>query len=290
MAIPTDYVFKTGTCLKSELYGKMIDALKAAGWEDISSNPATDFVVLHSKGNTGDKNLILNLRPGNTSNANPVDTTDYCQMSYRLQNSYTPGASGAAGTFGRPSLAWTALYIVPAAAAATILGASTTLNYYVYADASKVILMVQYPSATGYLPMLIYLGEPDTLYTPESDGRGILAAMSANNPTGNNTVQICDNPDQMASAAAPYVLTVYALLAPGDPNADSKSFLSSVYYGSAAEGYRGKLDGVKLVYFSGSNFVTGDTITVGREVYTVFIVAATGYTSFPSRGLAIRTA
>ena len=286
MAIPTNYLFTKGTCLKSELFSKIIDAFKSAGWEDISSKADTDFIVLTSKGNIGDKNLILNIRATDTGNNNSVEKTDYCQISYRLQPSYTPGATGVAGTFGRATLAWTALYIVPTTAT---LGASTSIDYYIYADASKLILMLKYPTATGFLPLLIYLGEPDTLYTPEPDSRGFIAAMSANNPTGNYTIQICDNPDKMASRTAPYAITTYTLLPPADPNADDKSFLSSIYYGSTTEGLRGKLDGIKLVYFSGSNFVTGDTITVGSEIYTVFVLASTGYTSFQSRGIAIRT-
>lgn len=286
MPIPTNYIFTKGTCLKKELFGKIIDAFKSAGWKDISSKATTDFIVLNSKGNTGDKNLILNIRATATGNNNSVETTDYCQISYRLQTSYLPGATDTAGTFGRTALAWTALYIVPTT---TTLGADTSIDYYIYSDANKVILMLKYPSATGFLPLLIYLGEPDTLYTPEPNSRGFIAAMSANNPAGSNTIQICDAPDKISSRTAPYSLSTYTLIPPADPNADDKSFLSSIYYGSTTEGLRGKLDGIKLVYFSGSNFVTGDTITVNDEIYTVFVVASTGYTSFPSRGIAIRT-
>jgi len=129
MAIPTDYIFQTGTVQKSGVYQFIIDKLKTAGWSDISSNPSTDYVVLKSTGNTGDKILLIQLRPGNaSSNANSTVTTQYCQMSYRLIDSYTPGAAGVAGTFGRSSLVWTDLYTCPVPAT-TQVPMDAVLNY-----------------------------------------------------------------------------------------------------------------------------------------------------------------
>lgn len=285
-----NYVFQKGTCLKKEIFQKILDGFFAAGWKDISSKAASDYYVLNSKGETDDKNLIINLREVNSSGANSVLTTDFCQFSYRLQTGYTPGDTGAAGIFKRPNMGWRDLYIVPVANN-TQVGGDMTITYYQYADKNKQIMMITYPNATGYLPVLIYIGisEKDSLYTPESDSRGIVCGSNINVPT-NLCVQVSDTPDKSPIGTDQYSLSTYSLLVPLDPNADNKSFLSSVYYGSAAEGYRGKMDGIKLVYFSGSNFVTGDTIIVDTATYTVFIVASINSTSFNSRGIALRTA
>lgn len=285
MAIPTDYIFQSGTCLKNQIYQLIIDKLIAAGWEDISSNPATDFVVLKSTGNTEDKDLILNIRPTNASNANSIATTDYCAMSYRLQDTYTPGESGVAGTFGRASLAWTNLYIAPVASLTTALGGDTSIDYHVYADASKLILTLEYPNPTGFGPVVIYMGLPDTLLASDSANRGALVAMSTQGVAATQ-LQICNTSDGVASVTAPYNLTTYTLLPPGDPNAANKRMVSSIYYGTAAEGYRGKLDGLKCIYYTAVN--TGDTVTIGAEVYRVLVSHSQGNTSFPSRALLVR--
>nr|WP_092074932.1 hypothetical protein [Dendrosporobacter quercicolus]NSL49557.1 hypothetical protein [Dendrosporobacter quercicolus DSM 1736]SDN22638.1 hypothetical protein SAMN04488502_11512 [Dendrosporobacter quercicolus] len=287
MAIPTGYIFQSGTCLKSEIYQLIIDRLVAAGWTDVSGNPATDFVVLKSTGNTEDKELILNIRPTNASNANSVVTTDYCAMSYRLQDTYTPGEAGVAGTFGRSSLAWTALYVAPVASLTTALGADTEVNYHVYADASKIILVLEYPAPTGLGPQVIYMGLPDSLLVSDSANRGMLVGASAYG-IATSSVQICNTSDGVASVTAPYNLTTYSLLPPGDPNARNKRMISSVYYGSAAESYRGKLDGIKCMLYTSVN--TGDTVTIGAETYRVLVTHSISYTSFPSRALLIRTA
>jgi len=170
MAIPTDHIFTKGTCLKSELYQLIIDKLTAAGWKNVASLASSDYVVMQSTGNTEDKNLLLNLRDTSSTGANSIVTTDYCVMSYRLQNTYVAGDTGVAGTFGRSCLAWTNLYIAPVGAVTTTLGKDTQLIYHVYADASKLILELEYPTPTGLGPVVIYLGQPDSLFLTQHQG------------------------------------------------------------------------------------------------------------------------
>lgn len=113
MSTPTDYIFTSGTCARSALYQLIIDQLTAAGWTNVASLASSDFVVMKSTSNTGDKNLLLNIRDSSSTAVNPTTTTDYCVMSYRLQDTYVPGAAGVAGVFGRPALAWTNLFLAP---------------------------------------------------------------------------------------------------------------------------------------------------------------------------------
>lgn len=288
MAIPTDYIFQSGTCLKNQIYQLILDKLTAAGWTDISSSPTADFVVMQSPGNTEDKNLLLNIRPTNASAANSVVNTDYCVMSYRLQDTYTPGTSGTAGVFGRPSLAWTNLYLVPVSSLTGVLGQDSVITYKVYADASKIILTLEYPSVTGLGPTVIYMGEPDSVFVSDSANRGCLVACS-NNGTTAASAMICNTSDTVASVTAPYAITLYALLPAGDPNVANKRMISSIYYGSATESFRGKLDGIRCAYFN-NNYLTGDTVTIDAETYYVLVAATQGITSFPSKALLVRIA
>lgn len=285
MAIPTDYIFTPGTCLKSEIFDLIVNKLVAAGWESVASN-ASDFVVLTSTGNSEDKALVLNLRKGNAAGTagRDVDTTAYCQMSVRLQSSYVPGADGAAGTFGRPSLAWTDLFIAPVAANVT-LPMDTSIDYHVYADASKIILALEYPSTLSYEPVLIYLGLPD-VFVVDSDSRGTVLATSCNATTA-GSLQVCNTSDGVGQVSTPYALKTYASLPDGDPNMAGKRNPSVIKYGSAAESYRGVLDGLLCVYLNKIN--TGDIVTIEAKKYRALVCHTVGNTSFPSRALLIRT-
>lgn len=288
MAIPTDYIFQSGTCQKKELYDLIINKLKDAGWTDISSKPDTDFVVLTSAGNTGDKQLILNLRPlpAAATAANNVTTSDFCQMSYRLEDAYTPGAAGVAGIFGRPSLAWSDLYIAPVAASGK-LALDTVVNYKVYADLSKIILVVEYPPAVSMSPILIYMGLPDTLYMPQAGNSGTLVAVTNTAITATN-VQVCNTPDGIGNVTAPYALPTQTLLALKNPNNANKYMVSDVYYGSTTEGVRGKLDGIYCM--PNQNIQTGDNVIINAKTYYVICCHAQGNSSFSSPALLVRIA
>lgn len=286
MAIPTDYIFTSGTVRKDGIYGLIISKLVAAGWVDVSSKPATDYAVLTSTGNTGDKALVLNLRDVNITGTNSVKTTTYNTMSYRLQDTYVPGAADVAGTFGRPALVWSGLNLVPTTLTTGTLAVDTIIKYKVYVDASKIILSLEYPIATTYGPLLIYIGQPDSVYVSESAARGIVVASTINMTLAGN-LMICNSPEDMGSAAAPYVMPTTALMPLANPNAAGKYFESDIYYQSAAEGIRGKLDGVLCLL--SSNVLTGDSVIIGSKTYYVLVCHTQGYSAFPSQALLIRT-
>lgn len=286
MPVPTDYIFTSaGTCMKNQVYQLIIDQLISAGWTNISSNSSTDYAVLQSAGNTGDKNLLLNLRPTNTSGVNSVVSTDYNAMSFRLQDTYTPGTSGASGTFGRPSLAWSNFYIAPTT---TLIAGNTPINYKCYVDASKIILGIEYPSSTGYGPLVFYLGRPDTVYVAESASRGVLVCASAG-ATGSGSAQICNTSDDSAAVTASYSINTAAFLPfSKNPNGAGKYYTSKICYGSATESLRGELDGLLCAYNSGLS--TGDTIIINSCTYYVLVCASMSNTSFPSPALLLRIA
>ena len=283
-----EYIFSKGTCKKKEIYSLIIDKLKEKGWKDISSKPETDYVVLHSKGVTGDRDLILNLRDRDynyPSEANSVVTTDYSTMSCRLQTWYTPGGSGESGTFAKPARAWQPLYIY---GAGQQLSRETGLDYYVYADAGKIILSLEYPPSSSISgPIVFYLGEPDTRFLTEAQSRGILYASSAHQ----SGVTITDCPDDMGSKDEAYFLLTYSLLPAIDPNLAKKYMVSPIYYGSNEEGYRGKLDGIKTVRYIGShpaNLVHGDTLVTEHAKYHCVVPQGLYNMYFPGGAVLLR--
>lgn len=287
MTLPTDYIFKSGSCAKNALFDLIVNSLKDQGWTDISSNPTTDYIVLSSNGNSGDKNLILNLRDTNATGANSVKTTAYNQMSFRLQDTYTPNpTAGQSGTFGRTSLAWTELFLAPVAAAGTLAG-DTVVNYKIYTDASKIIMSIEYPPATGYSPVLFYLGLPDSTYLRQSGAKGMLYASTVNMGTASNLL-ICNSPDTIGVVTAPYVMPTLATTVLKNPNNDGVYTESPVYYQSITEGLRGKLDGVFCM--TNSNILTGDTLTINSNTYYALVCHVQGNSSFPTQALLIRTA
>lgn len=286
MAIPTDYIFTSGSCTKSEVFDLIVSKLTTAGWQSVASLATTDYTVLTSAGNTGDKSLVLNIRDTNISNANSVKTTNYNTMTYRLQTSYTPGTAGVAGTFGRPAqTAWVGLDIAPTVVTTGTLAADTVVNYKVYADLSKIIIAVEYPAATGYNPILIYMGAPDTSFMPQADNSSAIVATSNTTATA-ASIMVADSPDGMGTVALPYALATSALLPAKSPNNGGKYIVSDIYYGNATEGIRGKLDGILCTL--NTSLLTGDNITIGAQTYYVLCCATQGNTSFPSQAILVR--
>lgn len=287
MPIPTDYIFTPGTCAKKDFYGVIVGALVAAGWTNVASLASTDYEVYTSNGNTGDKALVLNLRKGSLATpANDISTTNFCQMSYRMVTSYTPGAAGVAGTFVRPD-SWRDMFIYPIALAG-VLANDTVYNYKIYVDKSKVIFSLEFPPALNMLPMVTYLGAPDTQYCLEPGNRGILFASTANNTAAAANVLIADAPGGLGTLTTPEALPMICTLAPKNPNNAGKYTVSDIYYGSTTEGVRGKLDGV--VAMPVANVLTGDNITIGSYTYYVLNCATLGVNGFPSLALAVRIA
>lgn len=284
-----DYIFTSGTCLKSELYDLIISKLIDAGWQNVSSNPATEYDVLTSKGKNGDRDLVLQLRPLPAAGtaANNVKTSNYCVASFRMQTSYIPGSSGSAGTFGRSSQAWTDLYLVPVSAATGTLPTDTTVNYKVYADASKVIMAIEYPLATTYNPLLFYLGEPDSVFMAEKPHSGMVFATTAMATTAANLL-VCDTPQGLGASAAPYAMPLNGFNILKNPNNDGLYFQTGVYYQSSTEGVRGMLDGVLCL--PNMAVQTGNTITIDGKTYYQLVCQTAGNNSFPYPVLLVRTA
>lgn len=286
MAIPTDYIFTPGTCLKKDFYGVLKNALLSAGWINITSNYATDGDVLTSPGNTGDKALIINMRSANVKNDYDTATTAYCLMSIRFPTSYTPGAAGVAGTFVRPG-GWQWMAIYPATNPANVqLAMDTIYNYKLYVDKSKLIFSIEFPLGLNTNPIFHYIGLPDSIYCDEAGNRGMVWGTTCYSQSATGNVLIADRPNGISSASDVYDIPLLCNLSAKNPNNSGKFGISDIYYGNSNDGVRGKLDGIFT--FPSTGLLTGDTITIGSNVYYALICHQYYNNSFPSLGIAIR--
>ncbi|AEO93630.1 virion structural protein [Bacillus phage G] len=273
-----DAIFSKGTCKKKEILTTMITLMKAAGWNDISSNPATDFFIMHSKGESGDKDLFIQFRHGSTSNTNPIDTTDYNAASFRLISEYTPGAQGVAGTFERPSESWRNFYVAPTT---TLINSEVMMTYYYHVNKNRIIFIIETPESLSFAPATHYFGLP-TSFVSEPKSRGLIAASSTYAVTANN-VYVTNAAGELPSDTASSGRTVYSAMPPKSPNSSGKHTPVEIYYGNTTEGIRGKIDGLYVVPAGGIN--NGDTLTVGTKQFRAVVNGVASSNSFPSTTL-----
>ena len=273
-----DVIFSAGTCLKKETLTTMINLMKAAGWVDVSSNPATDFIVMNSKGESGDKNLFIQFRQSSTTNVNPIDSTDYNVASYRLIGGYTPGTVGTAGVFTRPAEVWRNLYVAPTT---VLINSENSMTYYYHVNKNRIIFVAETPESLGFAPVTHYFGLP-TSFVNEPDSRGVVAVSSTYGVTANN-VLVTNAAGELPSDTASSTRIIYASLAPKSPNSAGKHTPVEMYYGNTIEGIRGKLDGLYVIPAGGVN--NGDTLTVGTKQFRVVVNGVGSTNSFPSTTL-----
>lgn len=277
-----DYIFSKGVCQKKDLYQTMIDLLLSAGWENVSSRPQTDFDVLYSKGEDGDKNLFFNFRPTNTSNTNNTQTTDYNACSFRLINGYTAGKPNESGTFERPNESWRNFYLAPTT---TTIPLTTEVTYYYHVNKNRLIFIIIYPEAINVDPITHYIGLPDEVYIHEPDSRGLLHTSSAYASTGNG-VLISDNAHNLTSATSAQTRNFYITLSPRNPNSDGIYMLSEAKYGNTTEGLRGKLTG--LYFLPNENVHTGNIIQIGEKNFMVVVNGSGSTNGLPSYAVAFQ--
>lgn len=267
-----DTILLAGSCQKQNFFSMLKNAMIAAGWVDVSSLATSDYSVMKSTGNDGTRELYLQMRPQNVNNTNSIETTDYCQMSFRLLDSYTPGATGVAGTIPRSAQGWWPLNLIPTYPTTYTVPMTSTFDYKLFVDKNKVVVCIFPPAAYNYHPCFHYIGLPDTTFSNEPLSRGMVACtnITENYPTTTgNTIMVSNTPGGAATVAAPYVLSIYSQKSPKNPNSAGSYMISEIFYGSATEGIRGKLD--EIYCMPNQNLVDKDIITIGTKKYQVLI-------------------
>lgn len=274
-----DYILQEAKCTKAELFTKFIDLLKGAGWTDVSSNATSDFIVLNSKGESNDKNLFIQIRNTNVSNAYPTDTSLYGIWSYRLINGYTPNANvGTAGVFERTAETWRPLYIAQATAGTLPLDLELTYRYHV--NKNRIIFLVETPEAMNLAPCLFYIGLPMNTFTSEPKSRGVVV-MSNYYSGFSNSVHVSDAVAEMPSLTASATRTNYIALPPKSPNSASIHTPVELFYGDTSEGYRGKLDGI--YFLPNSSINNGELLNLGSKRFRASVLASGSSSSYPTQ-------
>ena len=97
----SDPILTTEKVKLYDIYSKIISLLTEAGWEDVSSNPAIDGNIMHSKGESGDMDLFLGFsKDAGGTDTNPFGSSTTADCIYiKLIYDYRPGASGKSGTY-----------------------------------------------------------------------------------------------------------------------------------------------------------------------------------------------
>ena len=269
-------IFTQTTSLKSDLAITIIDLLEKAGWNNVSSNYSTDFYVMNSKGETGDKDLYFQFRPTSTTNTNDVTSTTATIMSYRLINGYTPNETdGVAGTFARTtSEAWRTWQI----AQGTTVDPAVELNLWFSINKDRAIFNIYTPESLSLLPTLFYIGLP-TSYTSEPLSRGVVAYSSMTS-SFSNVAHVSDNVPELPTSATSITLANQIVLPPKSPNSAGIHTPVELSYGNASVGLRGKLD--SLFFLPANSINDGNILKQGNKRFRATQLGVVSNNSFPT--------
>lgn len=278
-------LFKTATAIKSEMYGVIKELLVGAGWRNVSSNPDTEFDILTSNGEAGDKELVFQMRNYQASAVNDVQTTDYSHAGIRLIGGYAPSlTAGEKGVISRTSETWKSLPLAPVSVSVNSLNKDTPVTYRYSVNKNRLILVIEYPPAVNTYPVTIYIGIPDEVYCSEPASRGLLYAVSSSAYSA-QSLSITDNAGELASLPSSKSLGMLCQLAPKNPNSAGNFTLSEIFYGDNSEGVRGKLTGIFAL--PTQNVANGDIIVQGNQEYLVVVNGSSTNDAFPSKAIAL---
>ena len=273
----SEVIFQETTCAKKDTIAKIVELMKGAGWKDVSSNPTTDFYVLQSTGESGDKNLHIQIRSTATGGGSTTDTatTDTNAASVRLVSGYTPGSPGVAGIFDRAVSpeAWRNFYIAPTTTAINLEN-EMRITYNVNKD--RIILIIETPDSLGFAPVTHYIGLPES-FIEEPGSKGLILASSAYAVTA-SAVHITDNANDLAPLTASATRPTYITLPPRSPNSAGKHTPVQAFYGNTTEGWRGRIDG--LYFLPAGSVTNGDTFSVGNKTFKGFVNGVASNNSF----------
>ncbi|MHA4243572.1 hypothetical protein [Bacillus cereus] len=310
----TNKICKLHRMERREVFMKIIDEMKKAGWQQLNADRGdkNNVFVMYSTGNDGTKNNYIELRPYDTnvknsqlpsasdirdSNVNRVDG------SYRLIRGYDKD-----GGIGTGEEVW--FPIVFHHGKANYLSGPTAINYkkymvdlYLYVDKDNVIYCVyanddEIPSDKGKTT-IGFLGLPDESYQPElfspySTPFSVLLSAGA---YGNNFAHVTDNskfaPTSINSRQVNTFFWDKVFLKA--PSNEGKMVLTPLYIGSNIDGFRGKYDGFYI--YKGSGYIYGDILEVieNNEVqkYKLFYtygstISSAQYNAFNEYAVALR--
>lgn len=236
----SDFIFTTEQVTKKNFYTRLKQIMIAASWQNISSKPSTDYDVMYSTGEAGDKKMIINLKEfDSTATYSAISNSTQRGIDIRWATGYTPGLGGAAGVFTRAS-GW---YLHHIAYQPFSLDSEFTIHYH--CNKNRMIIFNEYPShnSSNYnFGSFIFIGMSDRRIAKEYETTPLLVASSALYSTN---MRITDQPDNNRSD--PYSQIRYFNEAPRATSVNGTVFMSEIAYGHTDEGIRGFLDGIYAV-------------------------------------------
>jgi len=281
------YSFVSGSVKKSEFYDFLLNAMIAAGWKNVSGNTSKDGDVMYSNGVSGTEQIYVQFRPfaDNGNDSVSIKKTRVPYMSFRLQPSYTPGASGEAGTVYAASRMWEVFPVFNPCYAAAAVGTEKIsidegIQYYLSVDKDKLILFTKGRPEISPFWQFNYIGLPDSRYYIGDKGRGVVAGshggvgnVGSYSQDGSMHFIMSEYPDSRDGINANadrhwFGYTKYIAPCNITPNANNRYFFSEVYIGDDKYGMMGKLDGIYIANSRGLN--SGDKVTINSEEYTIF--------------------
>ena len=272
-------LFQKDTTTRANFASWFVAKLIEKGWEQISSKVSTDGYVFHSTGNDGLSdyyfNIILDAYSAGTLARGTVS----------LIRSYTPGASGVAGTFVNK---FNPVYQPPFAIYDIPLGTQFDVYYAIDKDRIRVCCCVSYATASSTLrtisgkpivlpSSLIYFGKvsEDSLPNPSSNnnyGNVVFVQLSGNNGTALAEYATFYTPSyDLVSPSGLNVGTgaLQKLVNPLNHVPGSKIIMSPIFVSNGSIEI-GTLDGAYWVNYA-ANVQDGDLLTVGAEKYRVCV-------------------
>ncbi|EJQ71660.1 hypothetical protein IG7_01978 [Bacillus cereus HuA2-4] len=309
----TNKICKLHRMERKEVFMKIIDEMKKAGWQQLNADKPekNNIFVMYSTGNDGTKNNYIELRPFdiNSKNSALVSTYDirepnvkFTDGSYRLIRGYDKESGSGTGEEN-----WWPLVFHHGKA--NYNNAPTVLSYekymvdlYLYVDKDTVIYCVyanddEIPSDKGKTT-IGFIGLPDEFYQPElfSPYSYPFSVLLSGGASSQNAAQVTNRSKFATSAVTSRTISTFFwdkvfLKAPSN---EGKIVFTPLYLGDTADGFRGKYDGFYI--YKGSGFIYGDIVEVieNNEVqkyklfYTYAPTVSGQYNSFVEHAVALR--
>lgn len=280
-------VFKEELILKKDIYNRMIELFKDAGWSDVSSKPSSDFNVLKSTGEDGDKELCFQIRATDINNRNDVRETAYTNFSIRLIEKYVPRGFDQSGIIERSNEPWHNI---------RFYRSNSNLNdhflFYHHVDKDKGIFVFKkkFESSSTATSELFYIGLPKSFIT-ENKSSGVISFAtygqvgSYYSDRYNNRIRITNHPTSPSRNS--YFMTPIYRIFSGTSSEINKIYLNKINYEDNVSGVRGEIEGIYAI--PNSQFVDGDIVKAGNKKYKLFKNNNTYYSSLHHAvGFAIR--
>ena len=295
----SDFIFKREVIRKGSFYARIKEILIEAGWQNISSRPATDFDVFYSEGEDGNRGLYFNMKEYGNNATSAFSNSTTGTIYFRLIKGYTPSQTvGSAGTFDRTD-SWKGANVFN-----TTYQVEQQMIFHYHCNKNRLIVFSEVPAShpsTNY-SSYFSIGVPDRTFGTKSPKHDLILSTSYYDSSLSG-VYVTDQVDAPRNAS--YSMTTLDTISQL-PSSDGRSisingtlFFSEIAYGNNSEGIRGILDGVYALketnnasvnnYFWLATFKQGDEfIDEDGKRYRILTGYNGSYNSLPTRYFAFR--